>query len=134
MKCQSTLANSKAVLWEAAAESAESLRGKTMTRKADLIDRDALLDDIAASVVFSGRQSRNAEIHGANKIIYRIKAAPTIDAEPVKHGRWLTFEEMFPEKKPKRKNNLGVFCDQCRNHADNMFDFCPNCGCNMGGE
>ena len=47
---------------------------------ADLIDRNALLADIAASVVFSGRQSHNAEIVGANKIIERIKAAPTVDA------------------------------------------------------
>lgn len=53
------------------------------------------------------------------------------ELEPVKHGRWLTWEEMFPEKTPKRKNNLGVFCDQCRNHADNMSDYCPNCGARM---
>lgn len=47
---------------------------------ADLIDRDALMADIATSVVFSGRTSRNAEMRGANKIIDRIKAAPTVDA------------------------------------------------------
>lgn len=102
---------------------------------ADLIDRAALLADIDGTFVASGKSaSAYAEIRGAKKIIARIKAAPAIEAEPVKRGRWLTFEEMFPEKKPKRKNNLGVFCDQCRNHADNMFDFCPNCGCSMGGE
>lgn len=50
---------------------------------ADLIYRDALLADIAESVVFSGRTSRNAEIRGANKIIDRIKAAPTVDAVEV---------------------------------------------------
>lgn len=49
----------------------------------ELIYRDALLADIAASVVFSGSNSRNAEIRGANKIIARIKAAPTIDAVEV---------------------------------------------------
>ena len=50
---------------------------------ADLIDRAALMADIAASVVFSGRTARNAEIHGTNKIIGRIKAAPTVDAVEV---------------------------------------------------
>lgn len=50
---------------------------------ADLIDRAALLDDIKATVVFSGRNSRNAEICGANKIIDRIKAAPAIESVEV---------------------------------------------------
>ena len=57
-----------------------------------------------------------------------------VDVEPVVHGRWLTWEEMFPSKTPKKKNNLGVFCSSCKNHADNMFDFCPNCGARMDGD
>lgn len=55
------------------------------------------------------------------------------DVAPVRHGRWLTWEEMFPGQTPKKKNNLGVFCDQCKNHADNRADFCPNCGAKMDG-
>lgn len=49
----------------------------------EYIEREALLTDIEESVVFSGRQSRNAEILGANKIIDRIKVAPMVDAVPV---------------------------------------------------
>lgn len=60
--------------------------------------------------------------------------APAADVAPVVHGRWLTWEEMFPGKTPKKKNNLGVFCSSCKNHADNMFDYCPNCGARMDGE
>lgn len=56
------------------------------------------------------------------------------DVAPVVHGRWLTWEEMFPGKTPKKKNNLGVFCSSCKNHADNMFDFCPHCGARMDGD
>ena len=59
---------------------------------------------------------------------------PAADVAPVVHGRWLTWEEMFPGKTPKKKNNLGVFCSSCKNHADNMFDFCPNCGAIMDGD
>ena len=55
------------------------------------------------------------------------------DVAPVRHGRWLTWEEKFPGQTPKKKNNLGVFCDQCKNHADNRTDFCPNCGAKMDG-
>ena len=56
------------------------------------------------------------------------------DVAPVIHSRWLTWEEMFPSKTTKKKNNLGVFCNSCKNHADNMFDFCPNCGAIMDGD
>lgn len=59
--------------------------------------------------------------------------APTADVVPVRHGRWLTWEEQFPGEKPRRMNNLGVFCDKCHNHADNRTDFCPNCGAKMDG-
>ena len=42
-----------------------------------LIDKDALEQDISDSVVFSGREN-NPEIYGANKIINRIRHAPTV--------------------------------------------------------
>ena len=56
------------------------------------------------------------------------------DVAPVRHGRWLTWEEQFPGEKPRRSNNLGVFCDKCHNHADNRTDFCPHCGAKMDKE
>ena len=49
----------------------------------------------------------------------------------VRHGKWLTWEEQFPDRKPTKKNNLGVFCNNCHSHADNMTDYCPNCGARM---
>lgn len=97
----------------------------------DLIDRAALMDDIEESVVFSGRNSRNAEVRSANKIIDRIKAAPAVDAEPVKHGRWeewwpcicliMTGEEMLYR------------CSVCdAKYADiEGKNYCPNCGAKM---
>ena len=54
------------------------------------------------------------------------------ELEPVRHGRWLSWEEQF-HKTPKRKNNLGVFCDKCHKHNDNRTDYCPNCGARMDG-
>ena len=52
----------------------------------------------------------------------------------VRHGKWLTWEEQFPDRKPTKKNNLGVFCNNCHSHADNMTDYCPNCGARMDGK
>lgn len=47
---------------------------------ADCIDREALYKDIEASVVFTAREGQYAEMYGANKILDRIIAAPTVDA------------------------------------------------------
>lgn len=59
---------------------------------------------------------------------------PTADVAEVRHGKWLTWEEQFPDRKPTKKNNLGVFCNNCHSHADNMTDYCPNCGARMDGK
>lgn len=92
-----------------------------------LIDADRALEIVRDQ----GIAHPNA-YHLTNYATLILREAPTIEAEPVKHGRWLTWEEMFPGETSKRKNNLGIFCNQCRNHADNMSDYCPNCGAKMG--
>lgn len=63
-----------------------------------------------------------------------ISGDPTINAEPVVRGHWLTWEEQFPGRKVPKQSGLGVFCSACHNHADNMTDFCPNCGADMRKE
>lgn len=48
------------------------------------IEREALLKDISESVVFTVRGNRpSLEIRGANKVIDRIKSAPTADVVEV---------------------------------------------------
>ena len=63
-----------------------------------------------------------------------IQKQPTADVVEVRHGKWLTWEEQFPDRKPTKKNNLGVFCNNCHSHSDNMTDYCPNCGARMDGK
>lgn len=63
-----------------------------------------------------------------------IKQVPTADVVEVRHGKWLTWEEQFPDRKPTKKNSLGVFCNNCHSHADNMTDYCPNCGAKMDSD
>ena len=63
-----------------------------------------------------------------------IQKQPTADVVEVRHGKWLTWEEQFPDRKPTKKNNLGVFCNNCHSHADNMTDYCPYCGAKMDGD
>ena len=64
---------------------------------------------------------------GLNKIAWR-------DDSQVVRGRWRTWEEQFPDRTTRKKNNLGVFCSVCQLHADNMTSYCPNCGAKMESE
>ena len=65
------------------------------------------------------------------KAIKNMPKGIIVDVATVRHGRWLTWEEQFPGRTPKKQSGLGVFCDKCHNHADNRTDYCPNCGAKM---
>ena len=63
-----------------------------------------------------------------------IKDATTIDAEPVRHGRWeVSIDEWF---------GTDVYtCSKCRESyvlvegtpKENLWHYCPNCGAKMDG-
>lgn len=66
-----------------------------------------------------------------------IKDATTIDAEPMRHGRWVD----KPLIKSFKHTNIPVvecsacgidFCDIINNHYF-MYKYCPNCGAKMDG-
>ena len=103
---------------------------------AEYIEREALMQDIGEAVVFTVRKGvplPNAEMRGANKVIDRIKSAPTADVVEVKHGEWFLLDECA---------NEGVYCSVCRKkvyrteYANQKIKskFCPNCGAKMDGK
>lgn len=51
--------------------------------------------------------------------------APTVDAEPVRHGQWLSREEGVVYPFWERYT-----CSVCGKHADDT-DYCPHCGARM---
>lgn len=56
-----------------------------------------------------------------------ITNAPTIDAEPVRHGRWVAIDRIasgFPWK---------LRCNRCGVPQDYPHTYCPNCGAKMDG-
>ena len=70
------------------------------------------------------------------KIRRVVESTPTIEAEPVKHGRWVSLTECA---------NAGVYCSMCNkkvykedyawsNKRIKMrSNYCPNCGAKMKG-
>ena len=66
-------------------------------------------------------------------IIQLIYEQPTVDAEPVKHGNWIVWDEII----------AGIYhtvseCSECGFTTDKMSReemlYCPNCGADMRGE
>lgn len=63
---------------------------------AEYIDREALLEDLKTSVVFSGRPGIvSNELRGINKVINRIKAAPIVDVVAVVRCKDCIFKMPF---------------------------------------
>ncbi len=99
-----------------------------------LIDADAL------ATIFSERVRRYWTEHsyakareaGAAKCF--VCEAPTIEAEPVKHGKWRAGRHNdFPTKMFVCSACDGIvyasaYINRC------MYNFCPNCGAKMDGE
>ena len=56
-----------------------------------------------------------------------LQSRPTIDAEPVRHGNWRTFQF------PKRWNGSTLRCSECNTGTTWRWNYCPNCGAKMNG-
>lgn len=82
-----------------------------------LIDADALKIEIAC-------------LHGSDyQTIHYLNHAPTVDAVPVRHGKWCEGTECYSDD--------FIVCSECGNAfnvLDNdtyRFDYCPKCGARM---
>ena len=95
-----------------------------------LIDADALKEVICDNVypVTDFFNSRDYGMFWTGGIEKAINEAPTIDAKPVKHGKW-TITEVFDFK--------NMTCSSCgwlyEYHAgmEEEWNYCPNCGARM---
>lgn len=88
-----------------------------------LIDANALAESDMAKII-------DGYLYNQCNLTVGLAAAlmPEIDAEPVRHGRWI----------PVTTIRGGHECDKCRNYApsyqngeENLSDYCPYCGARM---
>lgn len=86
-----------------------------------LIDADKLVEYKA-----SGFSDLTEWQEGWNDAIDTIMGeTPTVDAEPVRHGRWINCSEIFSD---------GDFeCSVCQKRVWDNTDYCPFCGAKMDG-
>ena len=98
---------------------------------AEYIEREALLEDIENTLVFSGRPNReDPKRMGARMVVQRIRAAQTADVAPVVHGRWV----MKDGKNPFSWR----YCSECKHIVTaaqaRVYMGCPKCLARMDGE
>lgn len=104
--------------------------GVSDKREVRLIDADALLESgICAEY---GYNDNGLLLIPMRDVTNSIRNAPTIDAEPVRHGRWLY--NSYPTVWYGHGEPPEWVCSECEERAYNTYDYCPNCGANMDGE
>lgn len=82
-----------------------------------LIDADALM-----SQAFSTRQGYDAVL------VDDIVNAPTVDAEPVRHGRW---SEQAIRTTSRGVDEIGYYCLECGYFESYTAKYCAGCGAKM---
>ena len=91
-----------------------------------LIDADALPFERYGKEVISWSWYAT----GWNDAIDAIDRAPTIDAEPVRHGRWENEVERYPEMYGYIPLSQ-VVCSVCDRAQEKKTSYCSNCGAKM---
>lgn len=83
-----------------------------------LIDADVLFEK------FKDRPADTDDEKQFNQVVrYMIKRETTIDAEPIKHGKWIS-RHVFGEDP--------LECSECGNSLKiSGFEYCPYCGAKM---
>lgn len=96
--------------------------------KIRLIDAELLTTNIAQIAKNCARSDAQKALIG--RILFMIDNMPTIEAEPVKHGRWIENSD------PGQNINEHYMCSECGCTFHNWANdnYCPNCGARMDGE
>lgn len=88
------------------------------------IDADKLKTELDAWA----RSICKPDVYCREDALYIIDSMPTIDAEPVRHGKWM-------EKRETSKFHVRYFeCSECRAASYRYqvrMNYCPNCGAKM---
>ena len=94
-----------------------------------LIDADALMTNVCGKEC--GCNLSDCELECDNpdtRCVFReyVEVQPTIEAEPVRHGRWLN----------RKRNGYAVLvCSECEREKEGYTRtaYCPHCGVKMDG-
>ena len=98
-----------------------------MADEVRMIDGNALKEDFMNDYHNYMMESLRGNYHDTiriSEVIERIEDAPTIEAEPVKHGYWKT----------RLSTPDSMKCSVCGNSSIIWERYCPHCGARMDGD
>lgn len=87
-----------------------------------LIDADPLLKELRKSCEYHAENSRELSLLQRDIII--VQEQPTVDAVPVRHGKWIE----YPTADGMNQ------CSECGVLRFGESNYCPNCGARMDEE
>lgn len=92
---------------------------------ARLIDADALYKRVVEhKVQITGAYSKgyNAALNAVKSDLHSVDATPTVDAQPVVHGRFDRQEYIYGTR---------FICSVCECKCTQPYNYCPKCGAKM---
>ena len=90
-----------------------------------LIDADAFDKRIRLDVGSCEEELTEDFKDGISTILEMMKTAPTVDAVPVKHGRWIYHPDWQAD------GECGYECSECGMGSDVDYPYCMLCGARM---
>ena len=54
-----------------------------------------------------------------------VEKMPTVEAEPVRHGRWIWLDDLY---------EVSCSCSCCSDVVNGIYNYCPHCGAKMDKE
>lgn len=93
----------------------------------DLISRSALLE------AFDNFPPGFKKSISGMVALRMIKGAPTVDAEPVRHGMWILLGRSFPTTDYTYTTSALYMCSECGLREIKKYPYC-NCGAKMDAE
>lgn len=89
-----------------------------------LIDADSLRDDWL-------KNEENEFVYYKNAVLDSIDDAPTIDAVPMVHGRWIPNIPQKQERITRSPLAINWYCSECKTEGSPHWKRCPVCEAKM---
>ena len=99
----------------------------------ELIDREALINELGERPYNWGDTDAEAQqVYDYDRFLEIVENAPTVDAVPVRHGRWIRRKDYYAERGIYvYKGDPNVFvCSECGEEI-NWKPYCGGCGADM---
>ena len=111
-----------------------------MANEMRLIDANALKTKVFNLALYVsglrfGKTAINSILESYRKGVFgEIDNAPTVDAKPVVHGRWIRCLDEYDCEFIECPLCGEQFCDGDNDTFDKPYNYCPNCGAKMDGD